>query len=171
MSFVMIVIYYIGILLLVKKHLNKVDQKSTEQPSMSKVANEGPEVTGRKEQSTDGRYTAEDGKKFYGPICHLNEANRMKGRRKFEAEIAKRLFYIIASFVAFWIPYAFLVTALTEFKLLIIDDCDLTFELLFCTHILTTLSSVLNPLIYSLPNNQFRSGFVQLRKRRKLICM
>ena len=108
---------------------------------------------------------------FYGPICPLNESNRMKGRRKFEAEIAKRLFYIIASFISFWIPYALLVIALTEFRLVILDDCDLTFELLFCFHILTTLTSVLNPLIYSLPNNQFRSCFNQLRKRNRLICI
>lgn len=185
-AFLIIVVYYIGILYLVKKHLHKFDQKvPSQQPRPSNSTNNGVTMLALKPPqrpttltplaTPDGDLPEADQQQgstaaannnppeievlsppIFGAVCERSEANRVKGKRKFEAEIAKRLFYIIASFLAIWMPYATLVVAITESNFLI-KSKEVTFEVLFCLHILTTLAAALNPIIYMWPNGQFRA--------------
>ena len=141
-----------------------VERTTTEPDRMNVVV-----VNGNKGKVKGG---AEEKKRiFYGPICPLNETNRMKGRRKFEAEIAKRLFYIIASFhlildsircahhCAHWIQTGHFRRLWSHIRVIVLfpylDHPDIGSK----------------PPHLLLPNNQFRSCFNQLRKNNRLICI
>lgn len=93
---------------MVKKHLHKFDQKVTSSCSQAMPSGSTNAVAvalaeaQKSSHPEDGQVVVQptdDCPPIFGAVCERNEANREKGKRKFEAEIAKRLFYIIASFL------------------------------------------------------------------------
>ena len=99
---------------------------------------------------------------IYGEVCVLDTKNRSLGKRKIEAETAKKSFFFIVSFVAFTLPYPFLVTIEMLFNL----KYNKTFyEIQYCLNIMSIMSSALNPLVYGLANKQFRNAFRKICHR------
>lgn len=106
---------------------------------------------------------------IYGEVCVLDSRNRSLGRRKIEAETAKRSFFVIVSFVAFTLPYPLMI--IIERILNHTnhqpqpDQKSFWFEWEYCLNLMSLLSSAFNPIIYGLANRQFRSAFNKICHR------
>ncbi|XP_054168919.1 probable G-protein coupled receptor No18 [Oppia nitens] len=102
---------------------------------------------------------------IYGEICVMNSKNRSLGRRRVEAQTAKRSLFVIITFTIIWLPYPLLV--LIE-KLLLITGKPMShiyesiYEWQYCAHTMSCLSAGLNPLVYGLANKQFRTAFCRI---------
>lgn len=98
----------------------------------------------------------------------MDPKSKERGRRKVEAGVSKRIFYIFTTFLIFWLPYPVIFICITEFDITFGKDPKSAHEWEFCAHILTTLSASINPITYALPNKQFtttlKRTFKSLRK-------
>ena len=99
---------------------------------------------------------------IYGEVCVLDSKNRSLGKRRIEAETAKKSFFVIVSFLAFTLPYPFLVAVEKFFHL---GAHRSIYELQYCFNIMSLFSSGLNPLVYGLANKQFRNAFRKICHR------
>jgi hypothetical protein len=95
-------------------------------------------------------------------VCVLDSKNRSLGKRRIEAETAKKSFFVIVSFLAFTLPYPLLVAVEKLFHL---KHQRVIYELQYCFNTGSLLSSGLNPLVYGLANKQFRSAFRKICHR------
>ena len=99
---------------------------------------------------------------IYGDVCVLDTKNRERGKRRIEAETAKKSLFVIISFLAFTLPYPLLVTVE---KVLCLGYHQSIYELQYCFNIMSLLSAGLNPLVYGLANRQFRNAFRKICHR------
>ena len=99
---------------------------------------------------------------IYGEVCVLDTKNRSLGKRRIEAETAKKSFFVIVSFLAFTLPYPLLVAVE---KLFHFGKHRSIYELQYCFNIMSLLSSGLNPLVYGASNQQVRNAFFKIYNR------
>lgn len=92
----------------------------------------------------------------------LDTRNRSLGKRKIEAETAKKSLFVIASFLAFTTPYPLLVL-LESISTFGYDQT--IYEIQYCFNVMSLLSAGLNPLVYGLANKQFRNAFTKICNR------
>ncbi|KAI1305969.1 hypothetical protein HDE_01343 [Halotydeus destructor] len=148
LAFLVIVGHYLAILVLVKRHLAHFDGGSAVATTPTSVV---------------GDQSADQSPPVFGAVCVRSDQNRQSGRRQFEAQIALRLFYIMASFVAVWLPYALALPVLASGGGGSGGPQDR--NLLYGLHTLTTSAAALNPLVYALPNGQFRAALAAALRR------
>lgn len=99
---------------------------------------------------------------IYGDVCVLDSKNRSLGKRRIEAQTAKRSLFVIISFLAFTLPYPLLVIIEKAYKQARYKHWH---ELQYFLNVMSLLSSALNPLIYGLANRQFRNAFMKIYHR------
>lgn len=99
---------------------------------------------------------------IYGDICVLDAKNRSLGKRRIEAETAKRSLFVIASFTLIWLPYPLLVGVEKMSNLFSYTNI---YQWQYCGHTISILSAGLNPLLYGLANKQFRNAFCKICRR------
>ena len=87
----------------------------------------------------------------------LDSRNRSLGRRRLEAETAKKSLFVILSFFIFTVPYP--LTVMLERTSDLFQQKTKLYELQYAFNALNVLSSGLNPLVYGLANQQFRAAF------------
>ena len=99
-----------------------------------------------------------------GDICVMNKESRERGKRKKEQRTAKRTAVIIVAFLCCWTPL--LVSIMTS---VVLDTGSHDAVRVWCEAYLVTLTlalfaAVINPVIYGVINNQFRSALIRMLK-------
>lgn len=97
---------------------------------------------------------------IYGDVCVLDTKNRSLGRRKIEAETAKRSIFVLVSFILFTVPYP--LTVLIDIHTKFSIEYATFFEIQYCLNLMTILSAAFNPIVYGLANKQFRMAFQKI---------
>ena len=153
--FVLIAYFYSRIVWLVRKHCKTTNTTFRSTPMASH---------GTTDQSTLSAQTPTSDMpsampSIFGEICVMDNQNRSIGKRRIEAETAKRSLYVIASFTIICLPYPLLVCVerITSSKHL----SDL-YQWQYCAHTMSSLSAGLNPLLYGVANKQFRTAFCRI---------
>lgn len=155
--FLFVAYFYARIVWLVRKHCKNVNTTCRKYVGVTTFGN-GTDISNVSELPS-----------IYGEVCVLDSRNRSLGRRKIEAETAKRSFFVIVSFVAFTLPYPLMI--IIERILNHTnhqpqpDQKSFWFEWEYCLNLMSLLSSAFNPIIYGLANRQFRSAFNKICHR------
>ena len=151
--FVSIAFFYSKIIWLVRKHCKTTNTtfRGTPLPSSGAMMTEPSTVSAQTPTS--------DMPSLYGEVCVMDTKNRSIGRRRVEAETAKRSLYVILSFTIICLPYPLLV--LIEKMLNTVNYGDI-YQWQYCAHTMSSLSAGLNPLLYGVANKQFRAAFCRL---------
>lgn len=103
-----------------------------------------------------------------GDICVMNKENREHGKRKLEQRTAKRAALIVGAFLCCWTPL--LLTIVTSLLLTSssVYVVRIWTEAYLFTLTLALMVGLLNPVVYGVVNNQFRTALLRIVK--KLWC-
>jgi hypothetical protein len=152
LCFILVGFYYSRIVWLVRKHCKTANTTCRNLPLSSNTT----------DPSTMSGILNSEMPSIFGDICVLDDKNRSLGKRRIEAETAKRSLFVILSFTLICLPYPILVGIEKMFES--INYANI-YEWQYCAHTLSTLSAGLNPLLYGLANKQFRSAFSRICSR------
>ena len=104
------------------------------------------------------------GPEIHGSICVMDPSNRERGKRRVELKTAKRTAVVIVTFVACWLPYwAVILASVGVFRTKM--NVNIWFNVYIITLAVAVLAALMNPIVYGLINNHFRSGIVRMLKR------
>lgn len=157
-SFVLIAFFYSRIVWLVRKHCKTTNTTLRNTPLATHAFAE-PSTLSVQTPTSDMPSTMPS---IFGEVCVMDPKNRSIGKRRIEAETAKRSLYVIASFTLICLPYPLLVCVqrIVDSKYLL----DL-YQWQYCAHTMSSLSAGLNPLLYGVANKQFRNAFCRICRK------
>ncbi|GAA6103771.1 alpha-1B adrenergic receptor-like [Tachysurus ichikawai] len=165
LSVVLIAVNYLRIFIVVKQHSNKIFDSGVH-PSLCEVTRVSsrrlPQSSALEPVRVDGTYPCPVSE-IVGAVCVLTPKAKALGKARVEGKLAKRLGYIIANVVLFWMPLLLLLTL----RLLVnCSECCswLMWELETSAMVLTCVPAAVDPLIYTLLHRHFYTEF------RRLFC-
>ena len=95
-----------------------------------------------------------------GAVCVMNRSNRLQGRRRVEMRAAKRIAFLIGSFVLLWLPLPVIALFLSSEKQTSSSDI----ETLLVIGSISALTGAFNPVFNLLLNKQLRSASFRILK-------
>lgn len=150
--FLLIGFFYFRIVWLVRKHCKTTNTTFRTAQTTSNLTEPSPSTLSAQTPTSDMP-------SIFGDICVMNSKNRSLGRRRVEAETAKRSLLVIASFTLICLPYPLLVCIEKAVEWVRYPDI---YEWQYCAHTMSALSAGLNPLLYGLANKQLRTAFARI---------
>jgi hypothetical protein len=157
--FVLIAFFYTRIVWLVRKHCKTTNTTLRCVPIGTTTTTDASTASAQTQPSGSVLTPGSDVPSIYGDICVMDSKNRSLGRRRVEAETAKRSLLVMASFIIICLPYPLLV--LIEKMINSVNYTEI-YQWQYCAHTLSSLSARLNPLLYGLANKQFRTAFCRI---------
>ncbi|UXI19930.1 nitric oxide synthase 1 [Sarcoptes scabiei] len=165
--FLLVAFFYGRIVWLVRKHCKNVNTIYRKMPTTLSGTNLGAMGGGTSTVTNQTVFLEIPNDSItpsiYGDVCVLDTKNRSLGRRKIEAETAKRSIFVLVSFILFTVPYP--LTVLIDIHTKFSIEYATFFEIQYCLNLMTILSAAFNPIVYGLANKQFRMAFQKIYYR------